>query len=406
MRLFFILTILFSHCIQQAEAASQTIGATYTDTILVQINQQICKGDSIEFFGEWLSTAGIYEHFESDSNFFTLTIFTLDIFENAVISFQTKPACPYQLDGEIQATVSGEFPPFHFLWNTGDTAPVLTGIDTGSYSLAVTDANGCKTSAVIALDGVKKPKIEGEIQDATCFGYNDGSLTVMEYDPSLRFSFFGSEFSSKIQYDSIYPGNWQLFVLDTFGCIWEEFFAIEQPNPVFLQLPDNVQIALGDSIEIKPGIEPDSLQFAWTPDVWLSCANCQNPVATPQESIVYSLTATDTHGCQAHDSIHIFVKLVKEILIPTAFSPNGDGLNDRFYVLGKGISTIREFRVFDRWGEKVYEAENFEPNKPSLGWDGNYKGKPATPDTFVFWLLVQYVDGSEEIKKGSVTLLR
>lgn len=105
-------------------------------------------------------------------------------------------------------------------------------------------------------------------------------------------------------------------------------------------------------------------------------------------------------GCECvEDTVQVFD-------IPNIFSPNGDGINDTFYAIGKGISEIRFMRIFDRWGEKVFERTNFQANEPSLGWDGRFKGKPAVSDVFAYHVVLILNDGTEKVLKGDLTLLR
>jgi gliding motility-associated-like protein len=86
--------------------------------------------------------------------------------------------------------------------------------------------------------------------------------------------------------------------------------------------------------------------------------------------------------------------------VPTGFSPNGDGSNDVLYVRGGGIE-VMNLRIFNRWGEKVFESNGLE-----YGWDGTFKGKPQEMDAYAYVLTATFIDGSSAIKKGNITLLR
>lgn len=326
--------------------------------------------------------------------------------DELTVSFDNRPACPYVLDGEIKACVNGGFPPYNFQWSTGHTGSTLSGVDAGTYSLTITDAAGNTLVSQVVLEGVKKPKVIGQVTNATCYGANDGILTVTEYDPALLFSFFGSPFSSQTVYENISLGNWQLFVLDTFGCIWEEFFAVEQPDPIVLQLPDDVTIELGTSLLISSNASEDGLAYSWVPSEWLNCSDCPAPLAQPEKTTLYTLTVTSPDGCLARESIRITVVFTGGVYVPTAFSPNGDGINDYFYLYGKGISAVKLLHIFDRWGEKVFENANFPANEPGPGWDGAFRGKPLQPGIFTFYAIAAMLDGSERVLQGDLLLMR
>ncbi|MEL6668026.1 MAG: gliding motility-associated C-terminal domain-containing protein, partial [Bacteroidota bacterium] len=95
------------------------------------------------------------------------------------------------------------------------------------------------------------------------------------------------------------------------------------------------------------------------------------------------------------------------VFVPTAFSPNDDGVNDRFTLFGEaGEFTIEELRVFTRWGESVFVGMELPPNDLSRGWDGTHRGSPLNPAVFVYWARVRYVNGDTELLKGDLTLLR
>ena len=131
----------------------------------------------------------------------------------------------------------------------------------------------------------------------------------------------------------------------------------------------------------------------------MDCANCQNPIATPQETITYTVTVEDS-SCIATENVTITVLYEIVVFVPNIFSPNGDGNNDILYVRGKGIISL-SFMVYDRWGEKVFESTRLEQ-----GWDGNFRGKKMNPAVFVYSLDVSFNDGTSLYKKGDVTLIR
>src|SRR5213075_1716170 len=111
--------------------------------------------------------------------------------------------------------------------------------------------------------------------------------------------------------------------------------------------------------------------WQWDPQAGLSCTNCPQPIATPRFNTTYNVLFVDSNGCRNFQSINIVV-ICKEgnIFIPNTFSPNGDGSNDRFYPRGTGIDRVQVLRIFNRWGEVVFEKMNFPLNDASYGWDG------------------------------------
>jgi gliding motility-associated-like protein len=94
------------------------------------------------------------------------------------------------------------------------------------------------------------------------------------------------------------------------------------------------------------------------------------------------------------------------VYIPNSFSPNGDGMNDIFYIRGKGIASVKALRVFNRWGMVVFQKHSFPINETGAGWDGRYNGQPLQADVFVYEAEV-ICDNNEVFSlKGNITLLK
>ena len=95
------------------------------------------------------------------------------------------------------------------------------------------------------------------------------------------------------------------------------------------------------------------------------------------------------------------------LILPTVFTPNGDGKNDYFYVIaGKEVIKVKMFKIMNRWGAVVFNKSGTLPNSYAEGWEGNYNGKPAEAGTYIYQLIVELSDGSTETRKGNITLLR
>ncbi|RYE01817.1 MAG: PKD domain-containing protein, partial [Sphingobacteriales bacterium] len=147
--------------------------------------------------------------------------------------------------------------------------------------------------------------------------------------------------------------------------------------------------------------------YTWSPAQNLSCIDCPQPVATPSFNTLYTVMATDSNGCRAQASVQVLVLCQgARVFVPNTFSPNGDGHNDRFFVEGNGLARMKSLRIFNRWGEVVFESRDFPVNNASYGWDGTYKGQKAAPDVYVYQLEV-FCENSEVLKfEGNVALIR
>ena len=163
----------------------------------------------------------------------------------------------------------------------------------------------------------------------------------------------------------------------------------------------DVNLTLGQSTTFNPTISAATVSsYAWTPATDLTCNDCQSPDAAPTVTTQYLITVIDDAGCIVSDSLVIKISN-PELLIPTAFSPNGDGVNDAFKALNKNLVKYN-LQVYNRWGEKVFESTD-----PADGWDGVYQGIEQGMGVYV-WQCEYLFAGAPKSKtaKGNVTLMR
>jgi gliding motility-associated-like protein len=165
------------------------------------------------------------------------------------------------------------------------------------------------------------------------------------------------------------------------------------------------QIAPGQGVQLDPTTTGDIVSYNWTPAKGLSDSAIPNPVAAPAQTTVYTLTVTSKGGCEA--SGEVTVDVYTPLSVPNAFTPNGDGHNDVFYVLaGPQGARISELNVYDRWGACVFQNKGGAPGDPHDGWDGTYKGTPAPAGTYVYIAVITGLNGHQQIYKGTVILIR
>jgi gliding motility-associated-like protein len=150
-----------------------------------------------------------------------------------------------------------------------------------------------------------------------------------------------------------------------------------------------------------------AVNYQWEPFQYLSCSDCVSPVATPETRIEYQLTVQNEYACKTSGKTSIKLFSGGTVNIPNGFSPNDDGHNDVFYILASNeVKLLKNFEVYNRWGQKVFQVENAEANDPRYGWNGRLNGKPADAGTYVYYVTVLFSDGNTKLFKGTVTLVR
>jgi len=159
-------------------------------------------------------------------------------------------------------------------------------------------------------------------------------------------------------------------------------------------------IKYGSSIQLNAA---NASLYTWTPnDGSLDNPNINNPIATPKERTTYIVHAVGNNGCIDTASVTIDVEFADDIFIPSAFTPNGDGLNDLFRIKGSWFFKVVAFSVFNRWGQAVYHVEDGS----NIGWDGTYMGVPAEMGTYNYLVIISNAEGQLQSHKGDVMLIR
>ena len=166
-------------------------------------------------------------------------------------------------------------------------------------------------------------------------------------------------------------------------------------------------INVGQTITLMPQVSADVISARWSPTGSIFRDIFPGITVKPRETTIYTVLVSNRGGCTASDQLTVNVLCNgANMFIPNSFSPNNDGMNDLFYPRGSGIFTIKKIKVFSRWGEVVFEKDNFTANDASKGWNGTFKGRQLNPDVFVYMVEV-VCDNNEALTfKGNVALLK
>ncbi len=192
--------------------------------------------------------------------------------------------------------------------------------------------------------------------------------------------------------------TYSVLVTDQYGCLDTlESRIIVHPAAV-VELGNTVTLYPGESVQMDP--EGNGLYFSWFPPHGLSATNIANPVAMPDVRTRYFVEATTEHGCTAMDSIDVLVETETLLDLPNAFSP-GSQPNEELKIIKRGLATLKYFRIFNRWGAKVFETSDIEE-----GWDGRLNGTPQPMGVYVYMIEAETSTGRRFVKQGNVTLIR
>lgn len=276
-------------------------------------------------------------------------------------------------------------------------------------------SNGCLTQKIqtVIADSLIITDVLIQPNHPTC-GNKIGSAQIAKViggHSDLRYSIdFKKTYSGNPNLSQLNAGHYTLFVIDNQQCEFQKDFDIIELPFIETNLQPEITISLGDSTKLDLVILSDRgliNSISWNPTDDLSCSNCEDPIASPWVSRFYTVTVVDTNGCESTQRIRILVEIPK-VWVPNVFSPNGDNINDWLTIFGSKaeVTKINIFQIFDRWGNRVFESKEFQPNELIHGWDGNYQGEKCNPGVYVYWGEVELINGLKWVVKGDVTLIR
>ena len=286
--------------------------------------------------------------------------------------------------------------------------------EAGAYSFSITDLrNGCNSTGMVAISPDPGGPTDAifDLERPSCFGEDDGAVvidTVIGGVGPFLFSFGdNNSYAATNQFGRLEAGTYPISIQDVNGCAWSTEITLDQPNEFVVSLGEDQEILLGDSLRLFGAFSNPVDTFFWSDTSFLSCNNCVDPFVKPENTSQVILTAIDENGCESLDILLLSVDKERKIYIPSAFSPNGDGQNDRFTIYGgNGIVEVEYLQVFNRWGALVFEERAFPVNAEPLGWNGSFKGDPAENGVYIYQMKVVFVDGFEMLYQGDVTIMR
>jgi gliding motility-associated-like protein len=278
--------------------------------------------------------------------------------------------------------------------------------------------HGCQNqdSTIIAVRSPLKFDIDS-VKHSGCYGINTGAIVIRRGDvtgglPTYEFAMNDSTFKdpNKSGIFSNLKGrdNYIVYVRDRAGCVDSASAYVKGFPPLDLDAGRDREIDLGDSTQTFVTTNAYKLlDLRWTPKETVSCDTCENVWLSPVESTTYTVTAKGPEGCEEKSDVVIRVVGKRKIYVPNVFTPNDDGENDMFFPnSGKNVKRITYFRVFNRWGELVFENKDFQPNEQFSGWNGKYNGMTLPSDVYVWTMEVELRNGIMEKYNGDVTIMK
>jgi len=279
----------------------------------------------------------------------------------------------------------------------------FSGLAAGSYHLTAS-GYGCMYERDFELDNPPLPYYEKRVSPPLCSDSCEGWVEI-------RYNF--SVIPEIPVLDTLIEGlceGTHLTSLVSLGCPFVDTSVISRSHLLdsLHVWADRTEIYVGESVGLHASVGPgvSGVSYLWSPATDLDRPDIPNPVATPVDTLAcYTVTASTDEGCEAVDSLCLHGTSIicgaPEYVIPNAFTPNGDGVND-VVDFGSPMLTEIHVAVFNRWGECVFESDDLSRCR----WDGTYRNSRCLPGVYTYTCRVRCVNQVETELKGDITLIR
>ncbi len=303
-----------------------------------------------------------------------------------------------------------------YVWQDSSRSPTYLPPGEGTYILAITfDEGSCTMLDTVEIDVSTLENIDWfpayELLDVTCPAGEDGQVLVYTDSLAVRLGEAMHDPGEIADFNQLRPGTYRLEVTGPTGCA--EGFDIELTAlpPILTDLPEVLLIreerTASVSVRTQGGNAPYTYRWLGGDSTYLATQTGSDQVFSSPITQRYDLEISDALGCLDTASVLVVVDRPKRHFLPTAFSPNFDGINDRLEVYGEAATfEVISMQVHDRWGGLLYEAKNFRPDENNQGWDGYHRGQAAAAGSYLVYLRLRWSDGLETQHSQMVQLMR
>jgi gliding motility-associated-like protein len=299
------------------------------------------------------------------------------------------------IPANVTGTAGGTFSSSAGISLNPSTGEITSGTSTpGSYTITYTTPDPtCFTSSTFTVELYEVPTVNAGLDTAICIG--DLIAVQATGAPTLDWD---NNAADGVPFSPDTTMMYTVIGTNGGGCTGTDSVLITVMDlPIMTISPDT-------AIDHETWIQlyaTGGVTYSWDPSQYLSCDDCPNPIATPEEDTYYCVTTTDANGCVNDTCVMINIIInCGEVFVPSGFSPNGDGENDELCVYSNCWDQLT-LRVFNRWGELV-----FENSSETICWDGTWNGKPLNPAVFVYTVDGFLINGQTVSQKGNITIVK
>ena len=327
----------------------------------------------------------------------TFSVISVYLVDTVIVN---NPTCPGSNNGSIKVVLYPNVrDSAHYYWDGVEGDSVLSNLSAdGTPHTLVVESHGCRHEQSFTLTDPPRLNIQNEHSPVLCHPDCDGWIHLTYGLPGT------TPTDTLIQ--NLCPGTYVINLLDPVGCPYSDTSVIIQDTSLWhlRAWADDSILFLTESVRLH-ATEVPGASYSWTHGNTLDRPTSPNPLATPTDTVtIYGVTVSDSLGCSWYGEIPIHCIEVTcgrhDLFIPNAFSPNGDGVNDRLCFTGKFITDFY-IAIYTRWGEKVYESTDL-----NQCWDGRYNGNWCMPGVYTYTCRIKCETGLQNLLKGDITIIR
>lgn len=316
----------------------------------------------------------------------------------AIVS-TTDVSCYGMNDGSAEVSAAGGTSPYSYSWSPmGGNGTIASNLPGGTYNVLVTGADGCLGYTSITIDEPDEIVISSTVVNEDCAANNGGIFAFASGGAGGLTYLWSPDGQTTTSIVNIPNGNYSLTVTDFDGCTATEFYSVtviydpNNPNNPDLTVSPDTLISLFEGNQEQLDVS-GAVTYSWTPSGDLSCDDCPDPVVTATTEQYYTVYGFNANNCWDSAIVHITIRIpCGDLFVPTIFSPNGDGLNDEFRILGTCIDSY-EYAVYNRWGQRI---KLITSDDILQSWNGKIDGEPVMNGSYAYTFKARYYDDSEK----------
>ena len=378
----------------------------------------ICHGAQFTYDG-WTTDSSAVMRFEYNTRHGcdSIIVWNVRVLPPVEVDFvEEQPiSCYDQSDGILRIQAHGGAGSYQYKWNTGASTDRITRLGAGTYKLTITDAQGCAYAFEYQMPQPDPLQVAYTALNPTCDAPEGGEIQIQ--------SITGGTAPYRVQINDktldiaqlrdmqFRAGRYILEVEDVRGCRWEDSIEFTTPGSgSVLLLADETEVRRGQEVTIRAkmtNLDDAIAQIRWyRPDGVFGIDDTVVRVYPDQAEYPVRIEVVDVHDCVY--TYEIVLRTYGKFFVPNAFTPNGDGVHDRFVIYSDDSrSVVRDLSIYSRYGERVYHIRDVPLDElQDRGWDGTHRGQLCDPAVFVYQLRIEDGLGKEHFLQGTVTLIR